>query len=146
MIVLGITVSMIGSKVLERFARDNSKRGDIYLLLIVDPNIMEICSEYLIKKGWLGVQYGEDISKVLIENYTTRFKTLSERLQRLGEVKNVRFVVGRVDEILLKEVGEIAPDEIVVFKKKEEPIWAFYEPVFENLHIKLGKKFEIIKV
>lgn len=114
----------------------NESDCDVDGLLITDNNLLQIITDLFVEKGWLGGWSAKELTERLSANQETLKKLMSKELESKLSLSllDIKETNGNLKEILIQEVKERKPDEVLFsYGKGFNPIWEASKPVIERI-------------
>ena len=127
-----------------------TRKKDVIVLPIIDPNLIQIISDIFIEKGWLGGRSAKELSQNLIKNHERMRKYFVEQVSDYFNKKSIAYEIkelnGNMREIILKEISTYPINEIVFsFHKGFNPIWEASKMIIERLCAKIEIPCKVVR-
>jgi len=115
-----------------------TRKKDVIVLPIIDPNLIQIISDIFVEKGWLGGRSAKELSQNLIKNQERMRKYFVEQVSDYFNKKGIAYEIkemnGNMKDLILKEISTHPIDEIVFsFHKGFNPIREASRMIIERL-------------
>ncbi|QTA38424.1 hypothetical protein JYK00_02555 [Thermosipho ferrireducens] len=114
-------------KVLLKVAK---KESEVFLLEIIDEQIVELAAEIAVEKGWLGDKTIEEIANFLKKQYEQMADKFVNDAEKFLKEKGINVRSKKVKGKFINVLDDIKGDKyIFVYKRGYNPYWQILKPV-----------------
>ncbi len=148
MLVLS-NISFSSSSVTYAFEKAEKENYELIVVFVLDEEIPDSVSSLLMYIGFLGPKPTEELKTTLLEEYKKRAQSELERVEKLGNEKNIQMKKVLKKGRFVKEIIEVCEKEkpdFVITSRPREPMLSQVLSSYnlEELKKKLGAKLIVI--